>query len=39
MGEGWVTPKTFRIGSARLLDDLLAVLNEAADREEAQEGY
>lgn len=39
MGEGWVTPETFRIGSARLLDDLLAVLDEAGDRAQAAGGY
>lgn len=39
MGEGWVTPQTFRIGSARLLDDLLAVLDGTADRDIAEEGY
>lgn len=39
MGEGWVTPETFRIGSARLLDDLLAVLDGSGEREEAEEGY
>lgn len=39
MGDGWVTPQTFRIGSARLLDDLLAVLEGSADRVIAEEGY
>lgn len=39
MGQGWVKPQTFRIGSARLLDDLLAVLDGSGDRQEAEEGY
>lgn len=39
MGDGWVTPQTFRIGSAKLLDDLLAVLDGTGDREAAGEGY
>lgn len=26
LGEGWVTPKTFRFGASALLDDILAVL-------------
>lgn len=37
--EGWVTPETFRIGSARLLDDLLAVLDGTGNREESVGGY
>jgi deoxyribose-phosphate aldolase len=39
MGPDWVTPKRFRIGSARLLDDLLAVLSGAGNRETSGEGY
>lgn len=39
MGAGWVTPKTFRIGSARLLEDLLAVLDGTSQSAEAQGGY
>lgn len=39
MGEGWVTPETFRIGSARLLDDLLAVLDDSGDRQTAEGDY
>lgn len=39
MGEGWVTPQTFRIGSARLLDNLLTVLAGEEERETAEGGY
>ena len=39
MGPDWVTPKRFRIGSARLLDDLLAVLSGAGHRETSGVGY
>lgn len=37
MGDGWVTPDTFRIGSTRLLDDLLAVLDGTGERAAASE--
>jgi len=39
MGADWVTPQHFRIGSARLLDDLLAVLDGPDERASSEEGY
>jgi deoxyribose-phosphate aldolase len=39
MGDGWVTPQTFRIGSARLLDNLLAVLDGSEIQDTTEGGY
>ena len=39
MGEDWVSPNNFRIGSARLLDDLLGVLDGARLEVIPAEGY
>lgn len=38
MGEGWVTPTTFRIGASGVLTALLATLNDT-DQPDAAEGY
>lgn len=36
MGEGWVTPKTFRFGASALLDDILATLSNKLSSSEAE---
>ncbi len=39
MGDGWVTPKTFRIGASSVLADLLAVADGGKSAETAGSGY